>query len=167
MRRGNWLWSFFGIGLVATILLTWLALFIYQQIDPAVQLKLEQLSTARKLWEAHKIADYQMVYTVQRGRGQSKDQYFVDVRSGTVHVVVMNGKDRLPDDKLSYHSMEGLFNDIELFLRRDAQQGSPATFCRGYFNGSDGHLLLFVRRVVGGSEWVEIKVEEFRPAAVK
>jgi Family of unknown function (DUF6174) len=159
----NWLWYFIGIALVAAILLTWLALFISQQLDRKNQLQPEQLLAARKRWQAKKTMEYQMVYTVQRGGVSGKDQYFVDVRGGKVQTVVLNGKERLPEDKLEYHSMTGLFNDIELFLQRDSQPGSPGTLCRGYFDSDDGHLGLFVRRVYGGSESVEIKMEEFRP----
>jgi Family of unknown function (DUF6174) len=162
-QNRNWVWTFIGIALVAVVLLTWLALFIYQQIAPDSQLKLDQLRAARERWEAKKIKDYQMVYTVLRAGDAKKDQFFVDVRGGKVHEVVMNGQERLPEEKLEYHSMAGLFNDIELFLQRDSQPGSPPTFCRGYFDSADGHLLQFIRRVVGGTERVEIKVEEFRP----
>ena len=77
--------------------------------------------------------------------------------------VILNGTERLPEEQFLYHSMPGLFNDIEVFLQRDARPGSPQTFCRGYFDRDDGHLPLFIRRVSGGTERVEIKVEEFKP----
>jgi hypothetical protein len=163
----NWLWYFIGIALVTVVLLTWLALFVYQQTLPAQQLKLEQLQAARRLWDAKGSKDYQLLYTVQRGGGQSKDQFFVTVRGGKVESTIFNGKEGLPTDQLDFHSMRGLFIDIEQFLRHDAEPNSPQTFCRGYFDSEDGHLMLFVRRVVGGSERVEIKVEEFRPMADK
>jgi hypothetical protein len=162
-KNRNWLWTFIGIAFVAIVLLTWLALFIQEQLKPAVQLKLEQLQSARRLWQTADIKDYQMLYSVQRGGGQAKDHYFVDVRAGKVLSVIMNGKDRLPEDQLEYHSMTGLLNNIELFLKGDAPPGSPQTFCRGYFDSRDGHLMLFQRQVLGGPERVEIKVEEFRP----
>jgi len=165
-KNRNWIWYFLGIALVAVVLLTWLALFIQQQIAPDRQLKPEELRSARKRWEASKIKDYQMVYTVIPAAGAKKDQFFVDVRGGKVREVVMNGKERLPEEQLEFHSMEGLFNDIDLFLYRDGRPDSPPTFCRGYFDSSDGHLLQFVRRVVGGTERVEIKVEEFKPKKI-
>jgi hypothetical protein len=157
----SWLWYAIGIAFVAIILLTWLALFIHQQLNPDQQLQLGQVEAARKLWEAKGSKDYQMLYTVQRGGQQSKDQFFVEIRGGKVQSVVLNGKERLPEDQFDYHSVPGLFRDIEIFLERDARPGSPSTFCRGYFDSTDGHLLLFVRRVIGSTERVEIKVDEF------
>jgi hypothetical protein len=162
-----WFWYFLGIALVAGGLLLWLALFIYQQLEPAQQLQLEQLLVARKLWESRKINDYQMVYTVQRGHDPKRDLFYVEVRGGKVQTVIFNGKERLPEAQLEYHSMEGLFNDIQRFLWNDARPGSPKTFCRGYFDAQDGHLHLFVRRVYDQPESVEIKVEEFRPGVGK
>jgi hypothetical protein len=165
--RGRWVWPFIGIAFIAVILLGWLALFVQQQLEPAQQLNLDELQAARKLWDAKKPKDYQMLYTVQRGGVRGKDQYFVEVKGNHVRSVLMNGNERLPPDKLDYHSMDALFNDIERFLHRDAQPGSPKTFCRGYFDTEDGHLQKFIRRVVGGTESVEIKVEEFRPGGRK
>jgi Family of unknown function (DUF6174) len=161
--RKPWVWYFLGIALVAGGLLLWLALWIQHQMGRDQQLQVDQILAARKLWETKKIDDYQMVYTVQRGGDSKKDQYYVDVRGGKVRSVIFNGKEPLAESQLEYHSMAGLFNDIERFLWTDAQRDSPQTFCRGYFDTQDGHLLLFVRRVVGRPESVEIKVEEFRP----
>jgi Family of unknown function (DUF6174) len=152
---------------VAGGLLLWLALFIQQQLAPEQQLSADQVVAARKLWESRKIDDYRMLYTVQRGGGAKKDQYYVDVRGGKVQSVIFNTKEPLPENQMEYHSMAGLFNDIERFLWIDAKPDSPATFCRGYFDAQDGHLILFVRRVVGRPESVEIKVEEFRPGGGK
>jgi len=138
-------------------------LWIQNQRDPSQQLQLDQLSKSRAVWLARDNKDYRMVYTVQRGGERGKDLFFVEVRAGTVQSVLLNGTQQLPENQLEYHSMEGLFNDIELFLQKDAQPGSPKTVCSGYFSNDDGHLLWFVRQVVGGAERVEIKVEEFRP----
>jgi Family of unknown function (DUF6174) len=148
---------------VAAILLTWLALYIRNELDPAKQLNLEQLRTARNLWQEKGPKDYQMLYKVRRSR--DTDTYFVEVRGGRVVSVVYNGKEHLPPDKWEYHSMVGLFTDIELFLKHDAQPNSPQTFCRGYFAKDDGRLVQFVRRVVGSEERVDIFVETFKPIA--
>ena len=162
----SWLWYAIGIAFVAVVLLTWLALFVQQQLQPDQQLKVEQVQAARKLWEAKGSKDYRLLYTVQRGGQQSKDLFFVDVRGGKVQNVVLNGTEQLPEEQFNYHSMPGLFNDIEIFLKRDAMPDSHQTFCRGYFDRDDGHLLLFIRRVSNSTERVEIKVEEFKPAGL-
>jgi hypothetical protein len=160
-RSRRWIWYFAALGLVAAILLTWLALFIRQQLDPANQLSLEQLRTARKLWNEKNLKDYQMLYTVKRGGEPGADTFFVEVRGGEVQSVLLNQKEWLPEDKRKYHSMTELLNNIEVFLKRDAQQDAPKTFCRGWFNSDDGHLVMFVRRVTGSREAVEIDVKQF------
>src|SRR5207237_1003857 len=96
-------------------------LFFGGQLAPEKQFSLEQLNAARKLWEANGPEDYQLLYTVQRGSDKSKDLYFVVVEKGKVKSVILNGTEKLPEDKFAYSSMEGLFKDIELFLKHDAK----------------------------------------------
>jgi hypothetical protein len=79
--------------------------------------------------------------------------------------VVLNGDQHLEPRLLENHSMMGLFDDIEMFLKRDQEPNSPQTFCRGHFDKEDGHLVQFVRRVVGTGEKVNIYVEKFTPIA--
>jgi Family of unknown function (DUF6174) len=163
-RHRRWLWYFVTLGLVAAVLMTWLVVYIRGQLDPAQQLNLDQLRSARKMWDAQGPKNYQMLYKVRRGNG-SEDTFFVEARGGQVVSVLLNGQQQLEPRQWQYHSMEGLLNDIERFLKDDAQPDRPRTFCRGYFDTSDGHLRLFVRRVVGGQEGVEIDVETFKPIA--
>ncbi|HYV37609.1 MAG TPA: DUF6174 domain-containing protein [Gemmataceae bacterium] len=166
-KRANWIWYFIGIAMIAVFLLGILIFFIQNQLAPEKQLSIEQLNTARKLWVEKGPKDYQLLYTVQRGTDKGKDLFFVEVRGGKVQSVILNGNERLPADKLDYSSMEGLFKDIEMFLKHDAQPTDKKTFCRGYFDREDGHLVEFVRRVEGSTERVGIKVEEFKPLAGK
>jgi hypothetical protein len=160
-RPINWKWYFLGIALVATVLLGWLVIFAAQQLEKS--LTLDQLVAARKIWEAKGPKNYQMLYSVKRSGDGSLDRFFVEVRGGEVKSVILNGGEQLPRDKYVYSSMEGLFDDIEIFLKLDARPNSPKTYSQGYFDREDGHLLLFNRQVYGGKEKVEIKVEEFRP----
>jgi hypothetical protein len=162
-RSSRWIWYFVALALVTLVLLGWLALFIQQRLQPTEQLHLEELVAARQRWTAKGPKNYQMLYAVTRGGGASADTFFVEVREGKVTKVVLNEREHLPKEQLGYHSMGALFNDIEIFLKRDAQPGAPGTLCRGYFHRDDGHLMLFVRRVIGGPESVEIEVKEFRP----
>jgi hypothetical protein len=161
-KNRRWLWYFIAVGLVSVGLVTWLALYIRDQLDPAKQLNLDQLRAARQQWERKNLKDYQMLYKVRRGGDNQDDTFFVEVRGGRVVSVLLNSK-HLEPRQLQNHSMDALFNDIELFLKKDAQPDSPQTFCRGYFDTDDGHLMLFVRRVVGGQERVEIRVETLKP----
>jgi hypothetical protein len=162
-RSRRWLWFFIALASVAAILLIWLALYIRNELDPARQLNLDQLRAARNLWKEKGPKDYEMVYEVRRGGESKPDTYFVKVRAGVAVTVTLNGQTLNPQQY--DRTMVGLFNDIELFLKMDQQPNSPFTFCRGYFDTDDGHLLLFVRRVGEPKESVEIRVEEFRPTA--
>jgi hypothetical protein len=164
-KNRRWLWYFVAVGLVSAGLVTWLALYIRDQLDPAKQLNLDQLRAARQLWEQKNLKDYQMLYKVRRGGDSQDDTFFVEVRGGVVVSVLLNSKPLEPW-QWQYRSMDALFNDIELLLKKDAQPDSPKTFCRGYFDTDDGHLMLFVRRVVGGQERVEIRVETLKPTSV-
>jgi hypothetical protein len=161
-KRGSSVWYFVALALVAGVLLLWLALFIQVQLEPGTQLKLEQLRAARQAWQLKGPKTYEMVYSVKRGGQSNADSFFVVVRGGVVQSVIMNGKIPLEKDQFDYHSMPGLFKDIEIFLQRDAAPGSPPTFCRGWFSAEDGRLMHFVRRVVGSTEAVEIDVKEFK-----
>jgi hypothetical protein len=168
VKNRNWLWIFIGLGLLAAVLLTWLALFIQEQLLPGKQLQRDQLAAARNLWKEKGSKNYQMLYIVKRGGQAGEDNYFVEVRGGEVRIVTLNGK-ALPEHQWHYHSMDGLFEHIDRFLIRDAEPNAPRTYCRGYFSNQDGSLALFVRRVVGSQtrEAVEIEVKEFKPMPAK
>jgi hypothetical protein len=161
-KSRTWLWYFFGLTLLAIVLIGWLLLFIQEQLAPGRQLKLEQLVAARMRFQEKKISDYQMIYTVHRG-DKSHDEFFVVVKGGKVQGVLLNHQQKLRLDQLEDHSMVGLFNDIERFVKMDEKPGAPQTFRQGIFDNVDGHLIFFRRQVLGGPEGVEINVKEFRP----
>jgi hypothetical protein len=168
-RSRSWLWYFIGLSLVGVVLVGWLWLFIQQQLSPGQQLSLEQVTAARKKWDEKKIMDYQMLYTVQRGGGSAADNFFVEVKGGKVRKVTLNGRQLSgegqdnPQSQLDNHSMDRLFDFIEAFVKQDEKPDAGRTYRQGVFDSDDGHLRLFVRRVVGGPERVEIEVKEFRP----
>ena len=86
----------------------------------------------------------------------------VQVRGGTVISVLMNGR-ALDKDQYVYRSMDALFDDIERFLKMDAEKGKPRTYMRALFDPADGHLLHYIRRVMGSRERVEITVQSLEP----
>jgi hypothetical protein len=159
------LWYFIGLTLLAVVLVGWLYLFVQEHLAPTRQLKMEQLVAARQRWDASKITDYQMIYTVQRGGGTSSDEFFVVVKDGKVQDVVLNHAQHLPPDQFNNHSMRGLFNDIERFLQMDERPDASRTFRQGIFDSSDGHLVYYRRQVLDGPERVEIDVKEFKPGS--
>ena len=123
-----------------------------------------KLVTARKqVADESKITDYQMIYTVQRGGGTSRDEFFVVVKGGKVQDVLLNHDQRLRPDQFDSQSMRGLFNDIDRFLQMDEMPNAPRTIRQGIFDNSDGHLVYFRRQVLDSSERVEIDVKEFKP----
>jgi hypothetical protein len=165
-KSRSWLWYFIGLALLAIVLIGWLLLFIQAQLAPGRQLKLEQLVAARTRFAEKKINDYQMIYTVHRG-DKSHDEFFVVVKGGKVREVVLNHQQQLRPDQLEDHSMTGLFNDIERFVKMDEKPGAAPTFRQGIFDSADGHLVFFRRQALNGPERVEIDVKEFRPEVVR
>jgi hypothetical protein len=47
-------------------------------------------------------------------------------------------------------------------LKRDSEPGKPQVFKVAKFAPEDGHVLRYVRRVMGSRERVEITVDEFK-----
>jgi hypothetical protein len=161
-RRDNWIWYMIALVLVAGALLLWLGLFIQQKLESGNQLKIDEVRAALERWRQKGPKDYDLIYEVKRSGQGKPDMYYVEVRGGKGQRVVLNGTTELTADHFDNHTMFGLFRDIERFLQHDSQSGKPATFCRGWFSGDDGRLILFVRRVVGSSEAVEIEVKELK-----
>ena len=55
--------------------------------------------------------------------------------------------------------MTALMDDIETFLEEDTEPGRPRTYSVATFDPVDGHLVRYVRRVMGTSERIEINVQ--------
>ena len=117
---------------------------------------------ARTLWEEKGPKDYEYRYTKRIGDGGRAEHYHVVVRGGEVQSVTLNETIQIPRDKLVYYGMPRMFDDIEELLKLDSQPGKPQVFKVAHFAPEDGHLLRYVRRVMGGREWVEIAVDEFK-----
>jgi hypothetical protein len=61
--------------------------------------------------------------------------------------------------------MSALFDFIEEFLRLDTQPNSPRAFNRATFDANDGHVVHFVRSVMGTGQRVEITDVKIEPQA--
>jgi hypothetical protein len=152
-KNHGWIWFFvvvIGLGIAAMA-----SLIVY---NLSQQLKPEQLADARRLWKEKGWRSYQLSYTIRRGIEASSDAFVVRVRGGRVVSSTVNG---LPEEKRLFgaRGMEALFDDIERFLELDARPGQPRTFTRAIFDNNTGALRSYVRRVMGGKERTEIKVE--------
>src|SRR5262249_3157620 len=155
----RWPWYFATLAVLTVLAVTVLAVF-----NLRLQLKPEQLAAARKLWEQKGPPNYQLKYNVKKGDETEGDTFVVQVRDGRGTSVQLNGRPR-DKDHYFYHGMEALFDDIERFLKMDAEKGKPRTYMRGLFDPADGHLLHYVRRVMGSRERVEITVQSLEPPA--
>jgi hypothetical protein len=149
-QNRGWIWYFVVLGLLTAVAVGVLLTFNLQQ-----QLKPEQVEAARRLWDAKGPANYDMVYT-QKGNAPGK--FRVQVRNKKPISVIRDGQP-LEERLYRYSDMPALFGFIEDSLRTDAEPGKPRTFTVAMFDPDDGHLIHYVRRVMGGTERIEITVE--------
>ena len=79
--------------------------------------------------------------------------------------VILDGREVTQNDKpldpsrYPRYDMTALMDDIETFLEEDAEPGRPRTYTVASFDPTDGHLIRYVRRVMGSSERIEINVQ--------
>jgi hypothetical protein len=154
-RNRGWIWYFVVLGVLTAVAVGVLLTFNLQQ-----QLKPEQVETARRLWDAKGPANYDMVYT-QKGTAPGK--YRVEVRNKKPVSVILDGQP-LEERLYRYSDMPALFGFIEDSLRIDGEPGKPRTYTVATFDPDDGHLIHYIRRVMGGKERIEITVE-FHPVS--
>jgi Family of unknown function (DUF6174) len=152
-----WVWYFVLLAVLTVTSVTVLVTFNLRQ-----QLKPEQLAAAKALWKEKGPRDFDMKY--RQTAGDEPETYVVHVRDRQVESVERNGQP-LEERQRKYHSMLALFGYIERFLEIDAEPNRPRTYTVAVFDPNDGHLLHYVRRVMGTSERAEITVTELTPAA--
>jgi hypothetical protein len=163
-RNRNWIWFFVTLAVLTGVATVTLIVYNLRQ-----QLTLSQLRAARDLWEQKRPSDYRLEYTK---KGSATGTFVVEVRGGKAVSVLMDGRPILQDEKpldkeLIYrYDMTALFNDIEQFLEIDARPGSPRAYNRAYFDPDDGHLLQYVRRIMGTTNRLEITVQ-LRPLSAE
>ncbi len=153
-RRRRWLWLFLAAALTLAILL---GLMVRNLNQP---MPLEQLQAARQQWRQQKPPHYLLTYQVKR-RAEKPDFYSVTVEHGRVTAVTVNGLPQ-PPERFHFYGMEALFGYLQQFQDLDAKPGRPRTFTRAKFDPHDGHLLWYVRQILGENEGQEIVVESFQ-----
>jgi len=154
-KNRRWIWYFVVVFTLAILASIGLIAFNWQQ-----QLRPEQLEAAHKLWKDKGPPDYTMSYTNHVYGRPVGDHFWVRVRKGKVVESRYNGEPE-PPERLGYRGMEGLFDDMEKFMRKDSDKSGPKTFVRAIFDRKTGALLSYVRSVMGGRERVEISVDTF------
>jgi hypothetical protein len=140
---------------VAAIALNW-------SYNVKQQLKREHLDAARALWQKERPANYDLEYIQQRG-DSAAETFLVKVRGGKVVSAELDGRG-LERRLFASHDMGGLFDDMERFLEIDSKPESPRAYAVATFDGTDGHLLHYVRSVSATGQRVEITVHLRRVA---
>jgi hypothetical protein len=156
-RSRGWIPFFLVVLVLALAASVTLVVYNFKQ-----QLKPEQLEAAWKLWKHKGPASYLLVYSVRKGEDQELERFEVRVRGGTTESVTLNGN-QVERRVYPYYGMDELFGQISEFLRKDAEPGKPRVYTRAMFDDKDGHLLWYVRRVMGTRERLEIAVEALQP----
>ena len=157
-RRSLW---FFGI----LTLLTLGAIVTLVVFNKSQLLKPEQLAAARERWNQNGPRDYDMEYGVKKQDGDW-ETYAVQVRKGKVTSASLDGRPIEPRQYI-YYGMPALFEQIEGFLELDHQPGKAQTYTRAEFDKADGHLIEYVRRVMGSQERVQIAIKRFEPVSAE
>jgi hypothetical protein len=148
--RRAWVWYFVLLAVLTVTSITVLIRFNLGQ-----QLTLAKLAEARARWETNGPKSYDIAL---QKRGTIEEIQRVEVRDGKVVWAIVNGRPLEPR-LYAYSDMPALFDFIEDFLKLDSEPGKRRTFCTAAFDPGDGHVVHFVRRVMGTTERIEITVK--------
>jgi hypothetical protein len=154
----SWIWYFVVLAVLGVIAAAIPLVYnLRQQLKPA------DLQAAQELWKAKGPASYVLEYSKH---GSVNNLFIVTVRNGRVESVIMKASADDPGRPLEerffiYHSMLGLFGDIERFLEVDAKPNAPRAFNRALFDPNDGHLRHYVRSAP--DQRLEIRVLRLTP----
>jgi hypothetical protein len=157
-KNRNWIWLF-----VVMFTLAALAAGINLTFNLRQQLTLEQITKAKATWEHFGPDDYDLIVrkdvTVAGPEHGINDVLKVQVRKRTVTDFQFNGKPHEDRRLWSHYDMAGLFDWIERFAEMDAQPKAPRTFCVGFFDLEDGHIIKYIRSVSGTGDRQELNIE--------
>src|SRR5581483_10599781 len=99
-------------------------------------------------------------------RGGVTGTYAVEVRAGKVRKVTEDGRP-LEARLFAYYGMDGLFDDLERFVKMRDEPGGGRIYLRAEFDPGDGHLLQYLFGDTRSHTSVEVRVEKFEPAAAR
>jgi uncharacterized protein DUF6174 len=156
-KNHRWIWYFVVLAGLAVLAMASLVVYNLNQ-----QLTSEQIAAARKLWNEKGPKSYQLTYRIKIGIDKEPDIYVVRVRNGEVVSSTLNER---PEEKrlLADRGMDAMFDWIERFQELKAKPNQPQTYIRALFDPKTGAVRWYVRRVMGGSERLEITVEPVEP----
>jgi Family of unknown function (DUF6174) len=155
----NYIWIYyFAFLIIASV---GVAVFMIQ-FNRGLQLKPEELEANHKFWDEKGPKSYDMVYSKQISVDGPKTIFTVKVRAGKVEEVLMNGKPLeagTDNDPRSYHSMNGIFRDIERFMDIDQKRDAPKVYVTANFDPETGCVQRYIRYVMGTAQRVELNVK--------
>ena len=153
-RRSAW---FFGL----LAILAALGLTIPIVYNLSLQLTLDQVTAARRLWRKRGPKDYDLAYAEKIDPSGSQFYYQVQVRDGRVTAFSCNGVAepvQLGGDYQA-HSIDGLFEEIEAALKADRDRGGRRNYVAASFDKVDGHPHRYIRRETGTRNRLEWNVK--------
>jgi Family of unknown function (DUF6174) len=170
MTRGSWLWFFIPLLVLGTIgVIIPIVYNLGLQLDPG------QLAQARERWRQKGTENYDLEYMARYDGAPEADEVGVTVRGGKVVRVIKNGEvlrfddvaglalglavRSLPDEDLSSQTVEGFFDQIEMWLREDAVAKGTTNYATATFDKKDGHPIRFVHRVARRKDRVEYQIK--------
>ncbi len=168
-KRNLWVWYFLILAVLGSI-----AVVVPLVYNLSLQLKLEDVLAARKLWQANKPENYDLEVMVRENEGET-DEYFVKVRRGRVTSIIgkaegiiqldetallalgagITARPSVPIANLPPHTIDALFDTIEADLKRDATLPGRRNYATASFDSRDGHPHRYVHRRSDTKERVE------------
>jgi len=131
----------------------------------SLQLRPEELASARQRWKANGPRDYDLQFQEKiTEHGESSDsEWVVKVRDGKVTVVTCDSE-TLPAADYPDLTVDGQFAVIEKGLQLDLATGVRRNYATAAFDLGDGHPTHYVRRVRGSGDRLEWNVNLKKPA---
>jgi hypothetical protein len=156
----RWVWYFI---LLAVMSATAIVLPIVYNLS--LQLRPEELASARQRWKANGPRDYDLQFQEKiTEHGESSDsEWVVKVRDGKVTVVTCDSE-TLPAADYPDLTVDGQFAVIEKGLQLDLATGVRRNYATAAFDLGDGHPTHYVRRVRGSGDRLEWNVNLKKPA---
>ena len=164
-RRG-WIWFFLFLAVMGSAAI--IIPIIYNQSQ---QLSSEQLDAARQLWAKKAPLNYDLEYQVRRQsdsdtpNDQNADERFrIEVRNGQVTSVKKDGNP-LPAKVWERHSLDAIFDLIANNLDADNASTGRRNYAHAQFDKEDGHPTVYVRRIMGTRQRLQIILQLTRVEA--
>ncbi len=158
-RSRTWVWFFVALAVLGTAAVTLPLIY-----NLSLQLRPEELASARERWKADGPRDYDLQFQekITHNGEQTESNWIVEVRDGKAVAATRDGR-KLPAEDYADRTVEGQFAEIERGLQLDLAEGARRNYATAAFDLRDGHTVHYVRRVRGSGERLEWNVNLFKP----